>query len=177
MVAKYDTVTMLWVKRRRQDQFDEARFSRGEGRGIKQCYVSLCVTCCNVDVDRQPVFDRPGAVVEDIELYNQILGRRQRVRGDQPIAAFDLIERNAREIDGATIADHRSIGGLIRYTQRACARSNSARGNDDLVAPRQCTGMNRAGRDDTATLDHEGAIDGEPKRVAPAGPYEMPRRW
>ncbi len=75
-----------------------------------------------IDVDRQPVSDCARKVVEHLEFDHDVAGRRERRRCNEPIAARDLIERNAGEIDRAPVADAGAFRVLVRYAQRPRAR-------------------------------------------------------
>ena len=112
-----------------------------------------------MQMHRRPVLERLRFACEELQADIEALRRCMDHRRDDPIAAMNMVDIRARQIQRAAFAGFRVRRGVAVFLDAAHTHFDAARREHQFVAGSDCAVEDRAGDDGTAASHGENAVD------------------
>ena len=166
LVAHDEAVAVQRGERLICDQLHQRRAARRNRRAAPYRDACSDVGGAEMQMHRRPVPDRLRLAREHLQAHVDALGRRVHRGRDHPVAAADLLELDAGEIERAAFARSRLLRGFALLLDCAHPHIDAAGREHELVAERDCAVEYRARDYRAAAGDGESAIDRVAKMAA-----------
>ncbi|MNF72525.1 hypothetical protein D3C84_545050 [compost metagenome] len=163
LVAQYQVIAMHRMGRGIQQQLRESAPAGGQAVALQQCYAAGDVLGAEVYMHRGPVGQLMGLAGKQAQVDIQPGGGRQERRGQQPVAAMQVLQGQAfaGEVEGHALAGLGPFGQLVARMQATHPHLAAGRAEDQFIAHLHLPGKGGAGHHHARTGDAEGAVDGQ----------------
>ena len=166
LVAHDEAVAVQGCQWLIEDELHHRGFTRRDHRAAADRHPCGDIRSAQVHMHRGPVFECLRFAGEHLQARVDALGRRVYGGGHQPVAAADLRELDAREVDGATLTGCRLLRAAALFLHAAYAHFDAARREHQMVADGHRPRHYRASDNGAATRLGENAVDGVTQMAA-----------